>query len=1195
MADRSVRVILRAEVAGYKQAMAEAAKATENVGKSSQTSLGRMVTSADKSADAWSGVGTTLLGVGGAVTALGTAMAVTGTSYNGLQQTTRAALTSLLGSAEAANAQMDRLDAFARTSPFAKQTFITAQQQMLAFGIETQKVIPYLSAVQDAVAAAGGSNAQIEGIVAIMAKIQSSAKVTAEDLMEFGNRGVNAAELIGSQMGMTGAQVRDSITAGTLDATAALDALVAGMSQRFDGASANVKDTFAGAIDRVKAAWRDLAAEFAQPLVGQNGGGALVDLANGGADALRTFQALPGPVKTTVGAIAGLTGGVALLSGGFLTLAPKYVEFQKRTAQLAADMPQFARGIGIARAAVVPLGVALAGATAVLAVWGAEVQRQAGNASILAETLDSTGRVTTDTTQRLADAFAETRNFSGITFDSVYDEAEKLGVSFEDLSAYVLGNADAIERVNAAGDRYIAGSSLWENVIQARQGDVQNLRFTLDTWAGSLTEAEKKTLQVAAASEEMGGALQGNDAAVAEAQERMAAWVENLQKVAEGFVSLGGVYGDAIDEQRRLAEETAAATEDAEDSWEDYYDGVSVSAGGYIEQLRKQVEAQEQWAANLETISSRVADTLPADMQTAAQAMIDELINLGPEGAAQVQLLASMTDGELAEVVGLWKRRGTEAVAGLVESAEKYRTPVVDIKVTVDDTLWRNWQPGVKRGNVVVTSPSAPTGAYGSNYSAPASTRKSSGGNFAAGGSVSGPGTETSDSIPALLSNGEHVWTAREVRNAGGHAQVERLRAMAGAGLLRLAAGGAVTRARADAQAAQARVKRELDALAAARRSGSEARIDAQRERVDAAKAARDDAREKASRLIADEIALKTDLRRGSIRDQATGSLSGAYSVVDQMRQQASSEDLSKGARSTLVTAAARAEKTMRGLYSQADGVEKRLAAARDRMSELGQIADGVSSRLSSETGIGSLLGQKTDLGYDVAVTSSSILANARGTASRIRAFAGKLDQLQKMGLRGVVLQEIAALGSEEGLQVADALIKGGKGDITSLNSAYASIDYWSRKSGQEVTEGFYQGGLQAATGLVQGLESQQRAIEAQITKIAKGMEGALKKALGIRSPSTVMRALGRHTGEGLVLGLQDETPAAARAMAALVNPTGASWNGSVAVPAATSGIDYDRLAEAMSRTQVRATVAIGDREAARLVQTGNQAAGRLS
>lgn len=58
-------------------------------------------------------------------------------------------------------------------------------------------------------------------------------------------------------------------------------------------------------------------------------------------------------------------------------------------------------------------------------------------------------------------------------------------------------------------------------------------------------------------------------------------------------------------------------------------------------------------------------------------------------------------------------------------------------------------------------------------------------GRKATGGRITGPGTGTSDSIPAMLSNGEHVWTAREVAAAGGHAALERMRKAALAGRVR--------------------------------------------------------------------------------------------------------------------------------------------------------------------------------------------------------------------------------------------------------------------------------------------------------------------------------------------------------------------------------------------------------------------------
>lgn len=63
----------------------------------------------------------------------------------------------------------------------------------------------------------------------------------------------------------------------------------------------------------------------------------------------------------------------------------------------------------------------------------------------------------------------------------------------------------------------------------------------------------------------------------------------------------------------------------------------------------------------------------------------------------------------------------------------------------------------------------------------------------AKGGPIYGPGTETSDSIPALLSNGEHVLTAKEVKAAGGHKAVERLRSAIKSGTIgRFAVGGGV-------------------------------------------------------------------------------------------------------------------------------------------------------------------------------------------------------------------------------------------------------------------------------------------------------------------------------------------------------------------------------------------------------------------
>ncbi|MDK6646186.1 tape measure protein, partial [Actinotignum timonense] len=106
--------------------------------------------------------------------------------------------------------------------PFSKGAFIQGQQQLLAFGMEAKKVVPTLKAIQDAVAAAGGSSQQLSDVTFVLAQIQAAGKITGQDLMQLGQRGINAAELIGSQMGKTGAQIRQEISNGSLDATKAI-------------------------------------------------------------------------------------------------------------------------------------------------------------------------------------------------------------------------------------------------------------------------------------------------------------------------------------------------------------------------------------------------------------------------------------------------------------------------------------------------------------------------------------------------------------------------------------------------------------------------------------------------------------------------------------------------------------------------------------------------------------------------------------------------------------------------------------------------------------------------------------------------------------------------------------------------------------------------------------------------------------
>lgn len=235
-----------------------------------------------------------------AVIAFGLSLLQVGVQYNELVQRALAAFTTLTGSLENGRAVLEEITEFARSSPFPRQAFIEATQILLAFGFAADDVVPTLSAIQDAVAAIGGTTQDIEEIVTVLADIQSTGRITAVELRRLGIRGINAAQILADEFETTEAAIRDSITAGTLDAGEAIDALVAGMSSKFEGAAEGLRSTWFGALDRIRGALRDIGSLLVSPFIDPSGGGAAIDLANLLADSLRQLQASLGPLVTAM-------------------------------------------------------------------------------------------------------------------------------------------------------------------------------------------------------------------------------------------------------------------------------------------------------------------------------------------------------------------------------------------------------------------------------------------------------------------------------------------------------------------------------------------------------------------------------------------------------------------------------------------------------------------------------------------------------------------------------------------------------------------------------------------------------------------------------------------------------------------------------------------------------------------------------
>lgn len=168
-------------------------------------------------------------------------------------------------------------------------------------------------------------------------------------------------------------------------------------------------------------------------------------------------------------------------------------------------------------------------------------------------------------------------------------------------------------------------------------------------------------------------------------------------------------------------------------------------------------------------------------------------------------------------------------------------------------------------------------------------------------------------------------------------------------------------------------------------------------------------------------------------------------------------------------------------------------------------------------------------------LTSSDVLKNLQQQAAAANAFAKQLDELRKKGLSTSLIQQIAAAGVDQGGATAAALAGASKAQIDQMNKTQAGMQSAANSTGAAVADSMYKTGIQSAQGLIKGLQSQESAIEKQMLKIAKSMQAAIKKALGIRSPSTVFAdEVGKHIPAGIAQGVSANARVATAAVANL-------------------------------------------------------------
>jgi hypothetical protein len=421
-----------------------------------------------------------------------------------------------------------------------------------------------------------------------------------------------------------------------------------------------------------------------------------------------------------------------------------------------------------------------------------------------------------------------------------------------------------------------------------------------------------------------------------------------------------------------------------------------------------------------------------------------------------------------------------------------FRSAVAAINGDVVGTAYINVQqrflPGPADNRVA-----RPFGASGGKASSLPMKRFATGGSIS-GGVLDGPGTKTSDSIVARLSRGEFVMRAAAVDKYGADA-MQRINL----GLLpKFASGGSAAR----------NARNKIEAETTVSRFGK-----------------------MAGRKNSEFISAMTN-------SDTLGEIVSALAEMRSNIQKGTSGRTERRLLTQLDAVGSRMLRHQRNLSA----VNKSLEKAKDKLDELkdaaSQLKESVKSGIINELNI-----TRSASREDSQVTLNTVMSQLTADSSRAKQFQSLLATLKTRGVSGRVLEQVAQAGVDGGgLETATALMSASSSQIKRINEMQQSIRQSADDAGDVAASALYGAGIKAAEGLVKGLQGRQNAIEKQMMAIAKSMEKAIKKALGIKSPSRVMQQVGHFTAEGFALGIEKN------------NRPKHSWESLLSVPSTTSG-----------------------------------------
>lgn len=139
----------------------------------------------------------------------------------------------------------------AADTSFTTESAVNLSKFMASMGVNIRSVKSVMTTINDAAAATGASEANMQRIVTALGQIMTKGRLAAEEVRQLANANIPIYEILKEEMNLSGSDIAN-LGNLWLDANDSIVAILSGLQKRYKGAASEIADTIAGMTNSIK-------------------------------------------------------------------------------------------------------------------------------------------------------------------------------------------------------------------------------------------------------------------------------------------------------------------------------------------------------------------------------------------------------------------------------------------------------------------------------------------------------------------------------------------------------------------------------------------------------------------------------------------------------------------------------------------------------------------------------------------------------------------------------------------------------------------------------------------------------------------------------------------------------------------------------------------------------------------------------